>query len=79
MGSDELLARLHGEFMGDPTPTDVLTFDLRDEGRFEKHVVEGEVVVSVDTAMREAMRRGLSLRDEVLRYVISWDAAPGRL
>jgi probable rRNA maturation factor len=70
LASDELLARLHGRFMGDPTPTDVLTFDLREDVKARRGAIEGEVVVSVETASREAKRRGLSLRVEVLRYVI---------
>ena len=41
--SDEDIARVHGEFMDDPTPTDVITFQ------------HGEILVSLDTARREAV------------------------
>ncbi len=54
--------------MGDPRPTDVLTFDLRDDGDAE--AIEGEVVVSVETARREAVHRRLPEAAEILRYVI---------
>jgi probable rRNA maturation factor len=58
---DREIARLHGEFMGDPTPTDVITFDL--DGT-------AEIAVSVQTARRHARARGTSLRSEVALYVV---------
>lgn len=55
---DETIAQVHGEFMDDPTPTDVITFH------------HGEILVSVDTARRSAPEHGLSHRQEVLLYMI---------
>ena len=52
---DAHLARLHGQFLGDESPTDVMAFPL-DEG-------EGEVVVSVEAAEREAARLGCAAED----------------
>lgn len=65
---DEEIAGLHAQFMDDPTPTDVLTFDLRDDAGAE--ALEGEIVVSVETAARQARRLRVSPDEEVLRYVI---------
>jgi probable rRNA maturation factor len=65
---DEQIARLHEEYMGDRTATDVLTFDLRDDDAQE--AIEGEIVVSADTARREAKRRGLDRAEELTRYII---------
>jgi probable rRNA maturation factor len=65
---DRRIARLHEEYLGDSRPTDVLTFDLRDDERSE--AIEGEIVVSADTARREADRRGLDASEELIRYVI---------
>jgi probable rRNA maturation factor len=56
--SDARIAALHDEFMKDPTPTDVITF---------RH---GEIVMSVETARREARRRKLPLAQEVARYAV---------
>jgi probable rRNA maturation factor len=56
--SDARIAALHDEFMKDPTPTDVITF---------RH---GEIVMSVETARREARRRRLPLTQEVARYAV---------
>lgn len=56
--ADRRIAALHGEFMGDPSPTDVITFQ------------HGEIVLSAETARREATRRGLELPEEIARYVV---------
>lgn len=65
---DERMAGLHEEFMGDNSPTDVLTFDLRED--MDAEAIEGEIVVSADTARREADRRGLDPDEELTRYII---------
>jgi rRNA maturation RNase YbeY len=54
--------------MGYAGPTDVLTFDLRHDPGDE--AIDGEIVVSADTARREADRRGLAPVEELTRYVI---------
>jgi len=56
--SDEVIAGVHGEFMDDPTPTDVITFH------------HGEILISVDTARREAPAHGNSVAEETLLYLI---------
>jgi len=65
---DGRMARLHQEYMADDRPTDVLTFDLRDDP--ESPAIEGEIVVSADTAAREAERRGLDAKEELTRYIV---------
>jgi probable rRNA maturation factor len=47
-------------------PTDVLSFTLEDDG---KHL-EGEVVISADTAEVEAAERGWTAAGEQLLYVV---------
>jgi len=56
--SDARIAALHDEFMKDPTPTDVITF---------RH---GEIVMSAETARREARRRKLPIPQEIARYAV---------
>lgn len=58
------LNRLHLEH---DYPTDVLSFLLENPSEEE---LEGEVIVSADTADREARLYGWSLTDELLLYVI---------
>ena len=63
---DPAIAKLHEEFLDDPTPTDVLSFILE---RSEQ-CLEGEVVVSADTAVANAVRYQSTPDDELLLYVI---------
>ena len=56
--SDEDIARVHGEFLSDPTPTDVITFH------------HGEVLISLDTAQRQAPEHGETYEREVALYII---------
>ena len=56
--SDEAIAQVHGDFMNDPTPTDVITFH------------HGEIVISLDTAQRQAAENGEPYEREVARYIV---------
>jgi probable rRNA maturation factor len=56
--SDKRIAEIHREFMNDPTPTDVITFD------------HGEIVISAQTAKRQARQFGTSLADELRLYLV---------
>lgn len=71
MIGDDRMARLNAEFLGHEGPTDVLSFDLRDEqgpdGYFD---LDGELVISVDTAEREARCRGHAPLDEAMLYAV---------
>jgi probable rRNA maturation factor len=58
---DREIGRLHAEFLGDPSPTDVISFAV-DDG--------AEIVVSVDTARRVAEQKGHAVRAEVALYVV---------
>ena len=58
---DREIARLHAEYLDDPTPTDVISFDL--DG-------SAELVVSVETARRAAKEFGHTVRAEVALYVV---------
>ncbi len=56
--SDAAIAAVHAEFLGDPAPTDVITFD------------HGEIVVSADTAAVRAPEFGHPVDRELALYVI---------
>ena len=58
--NDRSIAKLHKQFMNDPSPTDVLTVPI-DE-------ISGEVYVTVAHARREAKERGVETKHEVLLY-----------
>ena len=55
---DKQIAKVHGEFMDDPSPTDVITFDY------------GEILVSAETAFSNSEEMQVSLENEVLLYII---------
>ena len=55
---DGRIARIHGVFLNDPTPTDVITFEY------------GEIVASAETARRMAGELHLPFEEELVRYVI---------
>ncbi len=62
--TDAALARLHADFLGDPAPTDVITF-----GGDPALGAAGEICVSADAAARQAPAAGRR-SEEIARYVI---------
>jgi len=75
---DDEIQALHRAFFDDDTPTDVVTFPLQDpqlapdsgtDDPLEDELL-GEIMVSVDTARREAETRGESLERELALYSI---------
>lgn len=62
---DPTLAALHARFLGDPSPTDVMSFDLGDGGG-----PVGEVYVSVDRATAVAADRGVAVGRELALYLV---------
>jgi len=63
--TDEALAKIHGDFLDDPSKTDVITF----EGD-PTHGVAGEICVSVDTAAQFAKEHNQNFSDELTLYVV---------
>jgi probable rRNA maturation factor len=63
---DEGIRELHRTYLKIDTPTDVLTFQLNDPDES----LAGLVVVSAETAAREAARYGQSIVEEALLYAI---------
>jgi len=63
---DPTIARLNEQFLQHKGPTDVLTFPLSHSAVR----LEGEIVVSADTAARMAPSFGWTTADELLLYVI---------
>jgi len=55
---DQTIAAIHADFLDDPTPTDVITFH------------HGEILVSVETAAREAAARQEPALRETALYII---------
>ncbi len=64
---DRQMARMHRRYRHVSGTTDVLTFDMSESST---DGVEGDVVVCLDEAVRQASVRGHSLRLEVLLYAL---------
>jgi probable rRNA maturation factor len=63
---DEAMHRLNRQYLGHDYPTDVLSFPLEERAGY----LEGEVIVSADTAAANAAQYGMPVLDELLLYVI---------
>lgn len=64
---DREIAKVHAEFMDDPTVTDVITF-VGDANLPEPFA--GEIVINVDQAQRAGPEHGHSARAELLLYLV---------
>ena len=58
---DPEIQRVHTQFMDNPDPTDVITFPYGEEG---------DVLISVETAARQAEELGASFEREIALYLI---------
>lgn len=61
---DKGIRDYHRDYMGDDTPTDVISFALGEKAYL------GDIVVSAETARRECARYGVRARGEFERYVV---------
>jgi rRNA maturation RNase YbeY len=68
---DAAIAALNERDRGRAGPTDVLSYSLLEGPHAERRgALLGDVVISVDTAERQARRQGRSLDDECLRLLV---------
>ena len=64
---DDEMAPLHKEYKKVEGTTDVLTFDLRE---YDDDPIEGDIVICLDEATRQAAKRGHIVREELLLYAV---------
>lgn len=63
---DAFIAPLNRDYRGKDSPTDVLSFAQREgEGAMADDPVLGDLIISVETAQRQAAERGISLVQEL--------------
>ena len=67
VGDDELLADLNARFREKPRPTDVLSFPLDVDGPYR---ALGEVVISVDRVLAQAVEYAHSPAEEMTRLLV---------
>jgi len=61
---DSELAEMHGRYLNDSDPTDIITFNLGSDQ------IEGELYISINRAAAHAEDYGVSVREEVCRLII---------
>lgn len=71
---DRRMAKLHEQWLGIPGPTDVITFDLTESGAAGPHEaragLQGDIVVSAETARRTSRQLGWTPRQELILYLL---------
>ena len=67
---DDAIRRINQEFRGKNAPTDVLSFTLHENGDSAPERLLGDVVISVDTARRQAAAYDAPLQRELYRLLI---------
>lgn len=66
VAGDQVIHHINREFLHHDYPTDVISFPYA----LAVPVVEGELIVSIDTAVAQAADAGWSVAEELLLYVI---------
>lgn len=67
---DREMSALHERWLGDPTTTDVMTFDLSEGASAESRELDCDLIVCRDEASRRAAELGHEPRRELLLYIL---------
>lgn len=70
-GNDEIIKQINKQYLGKEKPTNVLSFSMQ-EGEFNHinpHIL-GDIIISVDTAQRDAIKGGFTLEQEINFLII---------
>ncbi len=70
LADDARISELNRRFLGRDGPTDVLAFPVNEETSVDDEPVFGEVVVSAETALREAPGHNSTPRRELTLYAV---------
>jgi probable rRNA maturation factor len=65
---DSKIKTLNKKYLRHDYATDVLTFDLRQLG--SRYSVDGEIIISSQTAKRHAAAYDVNVKDEILLYMV---------
>ena len=65
---DNLMTQLHGSYLNDSTPTDVMSFEFDIDP--EKKLLEGEVYANMEQVARQAKEYKTSIEEELLRVIV---------
>jgi probable rRNA maturation factor len=68
--NDKTISKFHQQFLKDPTPTDVITFPMGDINPENGEFILGDLMISKETALREARQRKTPIQKEITLYAI---------
>ena len=68
--SDKTIAKYHADYLQDNTPTDVITFPMKEIDPFSQEFILGDLLISKETALREAKQRKIPIQKELIMYAI---------
>lgn len=63
--TDRKITKVHGEYLDDNTPTDVITFDVS-----YSEALAGDIIISLDSALSQAHEFGVTLKQETGRLAV---------
>lgn len=67
---DSTIAYYHAMYLNDPTATDVITFPMNEIDPKTKELILGDLLISYETAEREAQKRKIPIQKELILYAI---------
>lgn len=70
MVDDEQIRRLNRQYFHHNRPTNVISFPQQSFDYHPTHPLLGDVVISVETAQRQAQKRGGKLEEEIIILLI---------
>lgn len=70
MVDDEQIRCLNRQYFHRPRPTNVISFPQQGFDTYPAHPLLGDVVISVETAQRQAQERGVELEEEIIILLI---------
>ena len=68
--NDKTIAKFHQEYLNDNTPTDVITFPMDEIDLDSGEYILGDLLISKETAIREARLRKIPIQKELILYAI---------
>ncbi len=68
--SDKTIQKLNAEFLKKDKPTNVMSFEMNQREPESGLIVTGEIIISVDTARKEALNAGIPLEQRLIELFV---------
>ena len=67
---DKTISKFHKKFLNNIYPTDVITFPMKEIDQETGEFILGDLIISKETAIREARLRNIPIQNELTLYAI---------